>query len=64
MKRKKYSLWILLFSFFGILFPYTVFADDYSLTMTVRTSEQALGFRFTELGMLMNREGFILLVSF
>lgn len=42
MKRKKYSLWILLFSFFGILFPYTVFADDYSLTMTVRTSEQAL----------------------
>lgn len=42
MKRKKYSLWILLFGFFGILFPYTVFADDYSLTMTVRTSEQAL----------------------
>ena len=42
MKRKKYSLWILLFGFFGILFPYTVFADDYSFTMTVRTSEQAL----------------------
>ena len=42
MKRRKYGLWILLFGFFGILFPYTVFADDYSLTMTVRTSEQAL----------------------
>ena len=42
VKRKKYSLWILLFGFFGILFPYNVFANDYSLTLTVQTTEQTL----------------------